>query len=121
GQVEILGWLYQYYISEKHDEVVNISNKEPVKKEDIPAATQLFTTDWVVRYIIDNSIGKYWIERKPNSTLREQVEYYVASKNGGISYIEDNITPQEMTIFDPCMGSGHFLVYASDVLMKIYT
>ena len=121
GQVEILGWLYQYYISEKHDEVVNISNKEPVKKEDIPAATQLFTTDWVVRYIIDNSIGKYWIERKPNSTLREQLEYFVAPKNGEISYIEDDITPQEMTIFDPCMGSGHFLVYAFDVLMKIYT
>lgn len=121
GQVEILGWLYQYYISEKHDEVANISNKEPVKKEDIPAATQLFTTDWVVRYIIDNSIGKYWIERKPNSTLREQLEYFVAPKNGEISYIEDNITPQEMTIFDPCMGSGHFLVYAFDVLMKIYT
>ena len=121
GQVEILGWLYQYYISEKHDEVVNISNKEPVKKEDIPAATQLFTTDWVVRYIIDNSVGKYWIERKPNSTLREQLEYFVSPKNGEISYIEDNITPQEMTIFDPCMGSGHFLVYAFDVLMKIYT
>lgn len=121
GQVEILGWLYQYYISEKHNEVVNINNKEPVKKEDIPAATQLFTTDWVVRYIIDNSVGKYWIERKPNSTLREQLEYFVAPKNGKISYIEDNITPQEMTIFDPCMGSGHFLVYAFDVLMKIYT
>ena len=121
GQVEILGWLYQYYISEKHDEVVNISNKEPVKKEDIPAATQLFTTDWVVRYIIDNSVGKYWIERKPNSTLREQLEYFVSPKNGEISYIEDNIIPQEMTIFDPCMGSGHFLVYAFDVLMKIYT
>ena len=121
GQIEILGWLYQYYISEKHDEVVNISNKEPVKKEDIPAATQLFTTDWVVRYIIDNSVGKYWIERKPNSTLREQLEYFVSPKNGEISYIEDNITPQEMTIFDPCMGSGHFLVYAFDVLMKIYT
>ena len=121
GQVEILGWLYQYYILEKHDEVVNISNKEPVKKEDIPAATQLFTTDWVVRYIIDNSVGKYWIERKPNSTLREQLEYFVSPKNGGISYIEDNIIPQEMTIFDPCMGSGHFLVYAFDVLMKIYT
>ena len=121
GQVEILGWLYQYYISEKHDEVVNISNKEPVKKEDIPAATQLFTTDWVVRYIIDNSVGKYWIERKPNSTLREQLEYFVSPKNGEISYIKDNITPQEMTIFDPCMGSGHFLVYAFDVLMKIYT
>ena len=121
GQVEILGWLYQYYILEKHDEVVNISNKEPVKKEDIPAATQLFTTDWVVRYIIDNSVGKYWIERKPNSTLREQLEYFVSPKNGEISYIEDNIIPQEMTIFDPCMGSGHFLVYAFDVLMKIYT
>ena len=121
GQVEILGWLYQYYILKKHDEVVNISNKEPVKKEDIPAATQLFTTDWVVRYIIDNSVGKYWIERKPNSTLREQLEYFVSPKNGEISYIEDNIIPQEMTIFDPCMGSGHFLVYAFDVLMKIYT
>ena len=121
GQVEILGWLYQYYISERHDEIVNISNKEPVKKEDIPAATQLFTTDWVVRYIVDNSVGKYWIERNPNSSLRKQLEYFVAPKNGENSHIKENITPQDITVFDPCMGSGHFLVYAFDVLMKIYT
>ena len=121
GQVEILGWLYQYYISERHDEIVNISNKEPVKKEDIPAATQLFTTDWVVRYIVDNSVGKYWIDRNHNRSLRKQLVYFVAPKNGENSHIKENITPQDITVFDPCMGSGHFLVYAFDVLMKIYT
>lgn len=121
GQIEVIGWLYQYYISQRHDEVVSINNKEPVKKEDIPAATQLFTTDWVVRYIVDNSAGRYWIERNPNSTLRQQLDYYVSPKNGAITFVEDAITPTDVTVFDPCMGSGHFLIYAFDLLMKIYT
>ena len=119
GQVEIIGWLYQYYISKKHDEIVNIY-KGTVKKTDIPAATQLFTTDWVVRYMVDNSLGRYWIERNPQSKLTEKLEFFVTPKNGEIQYVDEKISPTDLTFFDPCMGSGHILVYAFDVLMEIY-
>lgn len=119
GQVEIIGWLYQYYISKKHDEIVNIY-KGTVKKVDIPAATQLFTTDWVVRYMVDNSLGRYWIERNPQSKLAEKLEFFVTPKNGELQYVGEKINPTDLTFFDPCMGSGHILVYAFDVLMEIY-
>ena len=119
GQVEIIGWLYQYYISEKHDEIVNIY-KGTIKKDDIPAATQLFTTDWVVRYMVDNSLGRYWIERNPQSKLAEKLEFFVTPKNGEIQYVDEKVSPTDLTFFDPCMGSGHILVYAFDVLMEIY-
>ena len=119
GQIEIIGWLYQYYISEKHEEVANL-NKVSVKKEDIPAATQLFTTDWVVKYIVDNTVGRYWIERTPESSLAEELEYYIPVSNSEQDIFYDRVTPQDITVFDPCMGSGHFLVYAFEVLMKIY-
>ena len=119
GQVEIIGWLYQYYISKKHDEIVNIY-KGTVKKADIPAATQLFTTDWVVRYMVDNSLGRYWIERNPQSKLAEKLEFFVTPKNGEIQYVDEKVNPTDLTFFDPCMGSGHILVYAFDVLMEIY-
>lgn len=119
GQVEIIGWLYQYYISKKHDEIVNIY-KGTVKKADIPAATQLFTTDWVVRYMVDNSLGRYWIERNPQSKLAEKLEFFVTPKNGELQYVDEKISPTDLTFFDPCMGSGHILVYAFDVLMEIY-
>lgn len=119
GQVEILGWLYQYYISEKHDQIINIY-KGTVKKEDIPAATQLFTTDWVVRYMVDNSLGRYWIERNPQSNLANKLDFFVTPKSGKIEYIDEKVDPQDLTFFDPCMGSGHILVYAFDVLMEIY-
>jgi len=118
-QVQIIGWLYQYYISEKHDQIVNIY-KGTVKKEDIPAATQLFTTDWVVRYMVDNSLGRYWIERHPESKLAEKLDFFVLPKSGKIAHIDERVKPQELTFFDPCMGSGHILVYAFDVLMEIY-
>lgn len=118
-QVQIIGWMYQYYIAEKHNQVVNI-NKGTVKKEDIPAATQLFTTDWVVRYMVDNSLGRYWIERHPESNLADKLEFFVKPKNGDITYIDEDVTPEEMTFLDDCMGSGHILVYAFDVLMEIY-
>lgn len=118
-QIEIIGWLYQYYISEKHDEIVNIY-KGVISKENIPAATQLFTTDWVVKYIVDNSLGRYWIERHPESTLQQKLKYFVLPKSGQITYINDPVKPQDLTFFDPCMGSGHILVYAFDVLMEIY-
>lgn len=121
GQIEIIGWLYQYYISEKHEEVVDPLHGKVVKKEEVPAATQLFTTDWVVRYLIDNSVGRYWIERNPSSTLADKLTYFVKPKNGSIKTVDEKITPQDVTTFDPCVGSGHFLIYAFDVLMEIYT
>ncbi len=120
GQIEIIGWLYQYYISEKHEEVVDPLHGKVVKKEEVPAATQLFTTDWVVRYLIDNSVGRYWIERNPGSTLADKLTYFVKPKDGTIKTVNEKITPQDVTTFDPCVGSGHFLIYAFDVLMKIY-
>lgn len=119
NQVQIIGWLYQYYGLEKHNEVVNI-NKSAVTREDIPAATQLFTTDWVVRYMVDNSLGKYWIERHPESKLREKLAFLAAPKSGKFQNIKQNIAPQELIFLDPCVGSGHILVYAFDVLMEIY-
>jgi type II restriction/modification system DNA methylase subunit YeeA len=117
--VEIIGWLYQYYNEERKNEVINIY-KGTIKKDDIPAATQLFTTDWVVRYMVDNSLGRYWIERNPNSKLRHKLQYFATPKNGEIQFVYEKVTPEEMTFFDPCMGSGHILVYAFDVLMEIY-
>ena len=117
--VEIIGWLYQYYNEERKNEVINIY-KGTVKKEDIPAATQLFTTDWVVRYMVDNSLGRYWIERNPESELAEKLTYFVTPKDGQMHYIDEKVTPEELTFFDPCMGSGHILVYAFNVLMEIY-
>ena len=125
-QIEIIGWLYQYYISEKKDQVINI-NKSNIKKEDIPAATQLFTTDWVVKYMVDNSLGRYWIERNPNSSLKEHLEYYLEEADQDeetqrkLEEIRsENISVEELTFFDPCMGSGHILVYAFDVFFEIY-
>lgn len=121
GQIEIIGWLYQYYISEKHEEVVDPLHGKIVKKEEIPAATQLFTTDWVVRYLIDNSVGRYWIERHPESKLKDELQYFVMPKSGTMKYVEEKIEPKDLTVLDPCIGSGHFLIYAFDVLIKIYT
>ena len=118
-QVQIIGWMYQYYNSEKHDAVINIY-KGTIPREDIPAATQLFTTDWVVRYMVDNSLGRYWLERNPQSKLAEKLEYLVTPKDGTLPQIDQHIDPTEITFFDPCMGSGHVLVYAFDVLMEIY-
>ena len=118
--VQIIGWLYQYYISEKHEEVVDPIHGKTIKKEDIPAATQLFTTDWVVRYMVDNSLGRYWIERHPESKLAEKLEYFVTPKNGEIKHIDEFVKPEDVKLLDPCMGSGHILVYAFDVLMEIY-
>lgn len=118
--VQIIGWLYQYYIAEKHDEVIDPLHGKKVKKEDIPAATQLFTTDWVVRYMVDNSLGRYWIERHPESKLAEKLAFLVTPKNGEIEHIDEFVKLEDVKFLDPCMGSGHILVYAFDVLMEIY-
>ena len=117
--IQTIGWLYQYYNDERKNEVINIY-KGTVKKEDIPAATQLFTTDWVVRYMVDNSLGRYWIERHPESKLAEKLEFLVTPKDGQISHIDEFVKPEDVKFLDPCMGSGHILVYAFDVLMEIY-
>ena len=117
--VQIIGWLYQYYNDERKNEVINI-HKGTVKKEDIPAATQLFTTDWVVRYMVDNSLGRDWVERHPESKLAEKLEFFVTPKNGEIKYIDEFVKPEDVNFLDPCMGSGHILVYAFDILMEIY-
>ena len=118
-QVQSIGWLYQYYISERHNQVINIL-KGTVAKKDIPAATQLWTTDWVVRYMVDNSLGRYWIERNPSSPLKDKLQYLVTAKDGSLPIVDEKVDPTEIKFFDPCMGSGHILVYAFDVLMEIY-
>ena len=119
-EVEIIGWFYQYYISEKHDQVVNVNRGNIINKLDIPAATQLFTTDWVVRYILDNSLGRYWIERHPESTLAEKLPYFITPKDSKVPTVNESISPEELKVLDPCVGSGHFLSYAFDILMEIY-
>ena len=117
--VQIIGWLYQYYNDERKNAVINIY-KGTVKREDVPAATQLFTTDWVVRYMVDNSLGRYWIERHPESRLADCLQFLVTPKSGELAHVSDFIKPEDIKFFDPCMGSGHILVYAFDVLMQIY-
>ena len=119
-EVEIIGWLYQFYISEKHEAVVDPLHGKEIKKEDIPAATQLFTTDWVVRYILDNSLGRYWIERHPESKLAEKLIYLATPKDGTLAPVNEHIAPEELKVLDPCVGSGHFLSYAFDILLEIY-
>jgi hypothetical protein len=119
GQIEIIGWIYQFYNEERRNEVINIY-KGTVKKEDIPVATQIFTTDWVVGYMVDNSLGRYWIERNPESRLKEKLNFFVTPKDGQMQIINEKIQLKDLTFFDPCMGSGHILIYAFDVLMEIY-
>lgn len=116
GQVEILGWLYQFYNDEKKDQVINIY-KGAVKKEDIPAATQLFTTDWVVKYIVDNSLGRFWIEHKKDTNLKNTLNFYVPYEE---TEFKGDVDPKDIRFFDPSMGSGHFLIYAFEILMRIY-
>ena len=127
NQVEIIGWLYQYYISEIKDEVIIIYKSKPIPKKDIPAATQLFTPDWIVRYMVDNSLGRFWIERNPLSHLKECLEFYfieAEQKNNITLELNDirgeYIQIENLKFFDPCMGSGHILVYAFDVFFEIY-
>ena len=116
GQVEIIGWLYQYYNEEPHDQVVNI-NGGPVKTDDIPAATQLFTTDWVVRYMVDNSLGKKYLEHHPDSPVKGKLKYLLP---GDITPDQSDFDITRIQVMDNAMGSGHILAYAFDVLMTMY-
>lgn len=117
--VEVIGWLYQYYISEKKDEVfAGLKKNKKITKENIPAATQLFTPEWIVRYMVENSLGRLWLNNFPQSTLKGSMEYFVeADKEKDILKITD---PEEIKVMDPSCGSGHILVYAFDILYKIY-
>ena len=116
-QVEIIGWLYQYYISVKHEEVVDVHKKKAVSKENLPAATQIFTTDWVVKYMVENSIGKYYVLTHPTSKIKEKMSFYIESEE---SISNKNINLESMTFLDSCMGSGHVLAYAFDLYLEMY-
>ncbi|OKL42078.1 BREX-1 system adenine-specific DNA-methyltransferase PglX [Pontibacter flavimaris] len=117
-QVEIIGWLYQFYISEKKDEV--FASKAKVKKEDIPAATQLFTPRWIVEYMVQNTVGKLWLQNKPNSRLGEYMPYFIESASlQSEDYLKIS-SPEEITLLDQACGSGHILVYGFELLTKIY-
>ena len=130
-QVQIIGWLYQYYNTElKDDTFAQLKKNVKIAKERIPAATQLFTPDWIVRYMVENSLGRLWLEGHPNAELHDGWKYYldeaeqepdVEAQLAMLREEYKTIKPEEIKVIDPCMGSGHILVYAFDVLMQIYT
>ena len=127
GQVEIIGWLYQYYNTEP--KAAAFAKNGKITKEEIPAVTQLFTPDWIVRYMVENSLGRLWVEGHPDCGLKENWKYYleeaqqepeVQAKLAEIRKEYAALNPEDIKLIDPCMGSGHILVYAFDVLMPIY-
>lgn len=127
GQVEIIGWLYQYYNTEP--KAAAFAKNGKITKEEIPAVTQLFTPDWIVRYMVENSLGRLWVEGHPECGLKENWKYYleeaqqepeVQEKLAEIRKEYATLNPEDIKLIDPCMGSGHILVYAFDVLMQIY-
>jgi type II restriction/modification system DNA methylase subunit YeeA len=122
-QVEVIGWLYQFYISEKKDEVIG----KVVASEDIPAATQLFTPNWIVKYLVQNTLGRQWLATYPTSALRQQMEYYIEPVEQTSDVQEQlkvitptSLNPEELTLLDPACGSGHILVEAYDLFKAIY-
>jgi type II restriction/modification system DNA methylase subunit YeeA len=130
NEVEIIGWLYQYYNTElKDDTFAQMKKRVKISKERIPAATQLFTPDWIVKYMVENSLGRLWLEGHPNDELKKSWKYYldeteqeenVKTELEKIKTKYQNISVEEIKILDPCMGSGHILTYVFDILMEIY-
>lgn len=127
GQVEIIGWLYQYYNTEPKNKA--FAKKGKITKEEVPAVTQLFTPDWIVRYMVENSLGRMWVEGHPDDELKSKWKYYLdeAEQEESVQHELDKIKaeyatlkPEDIKLIDPCMGSGHILVYAFDVFMQIY-
>lgn len=129
-QVQIIGWLYQYYNTEPKDKVfADLKKNIKITKENIPAATQLFTPDWIVRYMVENSLGRLWVEGHPNDDLKSSWKYYLEEAEqepevqAQLAQIRKGyaaLTPEDIKVIDPCCGSGHILVYLFDVLMQIY-
>lgn len=130
ADIQVIGWLYQYYNTELKNETFELLKKNvKITKERIGAATQLFTPEWIVRYMVENSLGRLWLEGHDDPALRRRWRYYmdeaeqepqVAAQLAQIRAQESQIQPEEIRLLDPCMGSGHILVYAFDVLMEIY-
>ena len=130
NEIQVIGWLYQYYNTQLKDETFELLKKNiKITKERIGAATQLFTPEWIVRYMVENSLGRLWLEGHPNETLRMKWRYYmdeapqepaVAARLAQLRAPYAALQPDQLTVLDPCMGSGHILVYAFDVLMDIY-
>lgn len=128
--VQIIGWLYQYYNTElKDDTFAQLKKNVKITKERIPAATQLFTPDWIVRYMVENSLGRLWVEGHPNAALKAGWKYYLEEAEqepdvqAQLAKLREDyarLNPEDIKVIDPCMGSGHILVYAFDVLMQIY-
>jgi type II restriction/modification system DNA methylase subunit YeeA len=127
-QVEIIGWMYQYYISEKKDEVfADLKKNKKITKDNIPAATQLFTPKWIVKYMVENSLGRLWLESHPDDVLKAQWKYYLEEAEQErevqkqLNELKNtDLNPENIKVLDPSMGSGHILVYAFDILYDIY-
>ena len=129
-QVQIIGWLYQYYNTEPKDKVfADLKNNKKITKDKIPAATQLFTPDWIVRYMVENSLGRLWVEGHPNDELKSNWKYYLDEADQepeaqeqleAIHREYSALKPEDILVIDPCMGSGHIICYMFDVLMQIY-
>ena len=118
--IEVIGWLYQFYISEKKDDVFAMLKKnKKITPSNIPAATQLFTPHWIVKYMVENSLGKLWMLDNPTSNLKENMKYYIENEEETTTFIKIE-KPEEITFLDPCCGSGHTLTYAFDLLTAIY-
>lgn len=118
--IEVIGWLYQFYISEKKDKVFeDLAKNVKITPSNIPAATQLFTPHWIVKYMVENSLGKLWMLNHPTSSLKQSMKYYIDEQTPTESFLKI-ATPQELTLLDPCCGSGHVLTYAFDLLTLIY-
>ena len=120
ADVEVIGWLYQFYISEKKDQVfAGLKKNQKITAENIPAATQLFTPHWIVRYLVENSLGRLWLLNRPTSKLAERMDYYIAAEEPETDFLKIG-KPEEIKICDPACGSGHMLTYAFDLLYAIY-
>ncbi len=118
--VEVIGWLYQFYISEKKDQVFEgLKQNKKITPENIPAATQLFTPHWIVRYLVENSLGRLWLLNRPASRLAEQMEFYIKPEEAETDFLKVG-SPEELKICDPACGSGHMLTYGFDLLYLIY-
>lgn len=118
--VEVIGWLYQFYISERKDEVfAELKNGKKITPQNIPAATQLFTPHWIVRYLVENSLGRLWMLNHPGSRLVEQMEYYIPAEGQESDFLSID-RPEDIKVCDPACGSGHMLTYAFDLLYAIY-